>query len=563
MDAYNFDPSLIDVDIDLLTTPADKIKALGPTIQEICNICGVAGVSIGVVQRGSVIYSESFGFRDVENRIKGNADTVYYLGSLTKGFTAEAIGILVEEGKLEWTTPVTNVVPEFFPKDLTIHNQASMVDLLSHRTGLERADALWAQSNNNILLNREQGLRTINQLRAVTPFRGEYRYNNWGYEIAGRVIENLTGGSYSDFLNNKIFKPLGMSRTFNNDSECHGADNVAKGYMTYDDGTPCPVPRPYMAEGTLMNPAGGIQSSVNDLLKYYATLAKSWNDQQTTGMTNTPGSPLKQLVPLLSGNIRTVPSLREQSYAMGWARAQLPGRLCDTSRNQPLMPQMPVIGQGLVLYHHGMLVGFTSAVYIFPESLTVVLLLSNSVAINDGPDWIGHLIIQTLCNDPFRHDYVALARRTLSPGLSAYDRIEGEFKAELQNKIPTAQKPLTSYEGDFYNETRTFFIHIWIKNCNELWMNFQGNQMENYRLKHHNGDEFSWHMTWNEQVKRGRNPVTYMEYWKIKFTKFFQYGAENNRKAKVLSWALEKDLPGEGVQFARRKMGKGFDSLTN
>ncbi|KAK0611637.1 beta-lactamase/transpeptidase-like protein [Immersiella caudata] len=328
---------------------------------------------------------------------------------MTKGFTAQAIGILVEEGKLNWTTPVKDVVPEFRPDDETIYNHANMVDLLRHRTCLERADPFRAQSNNNILLERDQGIRTINQLRA---------------------------GSYSDFLANKIFKPLGTGRSFN-DSDCHGADNVAKSYMVYDDACPCPVPRPRMAEGALMNPAGGIQSSVNDLLRSYTILVKSLNDQQDTGKTITPGSPLKQLLPITSTSIRAVLSLREQGYAMGWARAQLPGRLCDTSRNQAIMPRIPVIGNPehprLALYHHGMFAGFNSAVYIYPVTETVVLLLSNSVAINDGPDWISHLIIQTLFDDPFKHDHVALAQDTLSFGLSSYERIENEFKAELQN----------------------------------------------------------------------------------------------------------------------------------
>ncbi|KAK0732538.1 beta-lactamase/transpeptidase-like protein [Apiosordaria backusii] len=272
-----------------------QLQALDPTIREICSITGVAGVSVGVLRHGEVIYRESFGFRDVEGDLKGDADTIYYLGSMTKGFTAEAIGILVEEGKVEWTTPVKYVVPEFRPNDDIIYEHSNMIDLLSHRTGLERADSFWAQSNNNILLSREKGIQTVNQLQAVTPFRGEYRYNNWGYEIAGRAIENLTGKKYSDFLSEKIFEPLGMSRTFNNDSECHGAANVAKGYMAFDNAAPCPVPRPHMAEGTLMNPAGGFQSTINDLLKYYATLMKSGNNQYESGATSTPGSPLKQL----------------------------------------------------------------------------------------------------------------------------------------------------------------------------------------------------------------------------------------------------------------------------
>ncbi|KAM7193257.1 Beta-lactamase/transpeptidase-like protein [Rhypophila sp. PSN 637] len=329
--------------------------------------------------RGSVVYKEIFGYRDVESRIKGDDDT---------GFTAEAVAILVEEGKLKWTTPVKDIVPGIHPNDETIYNHANMVNLLSHRTGLERTDSFWAQSNNNILLEKHQALRTNNQLRAVTAFRGEYRYNNWDSEIAGRVIENPSGKQYSKSLSDKIFKPLGMS-----------PDNVAKGNMTFDNASPCPVPRPHMAEGTRMNPAGGIQSTVNDLLIYYSALVRSLKDQQETGKTSTPRSPLKQVLQVLSSNIRTALNIREQSYAMG-----------------PRFQKMPMIGNPeqpcLALYHHGMLVGFNNAVYIFPETETVALLLSNAVAINDGPDWIGHLIIQTLFDDPVKHDHVALARGT-------------------------------------------------------------------------------------------------------------------------------------------------------
>lgn len=533
-----------------MAVAASQLQALGTLIREICTICGVAGVSIGVAHQGSVIYNESFGFRDVEGAIKGDEDTIYYLGSMTKGFTAEAVSILVEEGKLQWTTRVNNILPEFQPNDDIIRNHATMLDLLSHRTGLERADAFWAQSHNNILLSREQALPTINQLRAVTPFRSQYRYNNWGYEIAGRVIEKLSGKSYSDFLAEKIFQPLNMSRTFNNDSECHGADNVAKGYMTYDDASPCPVPRPHMAEGTLMNPAGGIQSSVKDLLKYYSMLMKSGNDQFASGKTSTPGSPLKQVSSLLSSNIRTATTIREQSYAMGWARVQLPGSLCDTSRNQVVMKSMPVIGNPehprLAIYHHGMLVGFNNAVYLFPESETAVVLLSNAVAINDGPDWLGHLIIQTLFDDPIKHDYVTLARQTLAFGLETYDRIESQFAAELANQTVKAPKTPDSYVGKYWNQVKTFFMHITNKD-GELWMNLQGNEVENYKLKHHNNDEFTWHMPRNEQVKRGRNPITYMEYWKIKF----DCGLGNT--AKRIFWVIEKDLPGEGMELVKEQ----------
>jgi CubicO group peptidase (beta-lactamase class C family) len=211
---------------------------LSATIQTISFISGIHGLSIGILHYNKVIYTKTFGHRDVEAQIPGDAETIYYLGAMTKGFTAAAIGILVDEEKLDWSAKVKDVLPAFHPADPVVCENATITDLLSHRTGLEHADALWAQSNNNILLSREQALPTINQLRAVTPFRAEFRYNNWGYELAGRIIEKLSGKKYSQFLNERSFDPLGMTRTFNDDSKCHGADNLAQAYMTLDDASP-------------------------------------------------------------------------------------------------------------------------------------------------------------------------------------------------------------------------------------------------------------------------------------------------------------------------------------
>ena len=530
---------------------ASQLQNLAPAIQEICSVSGVAGVSIGVVHHGNPIYTDSFGYRDVENGIKADDETIYYLGSLTKGFTAQAIGILVDEGKLSWTTPVKDILPEFRPSDDVIYNQVTIVDLLGHRSGLERADAIWTQSNGSILLGREDAFRTINQLRAVAPFRTEFRYNNWAYEIAGRIIERLSGVSYSDFLADRIFDPLGMTRTFNSDPSCRGADNVAKGYLACDNSRLFPVPRPRVADGALMNPSGGIQSTISDLLTYYTDLIRSVNDQCQTNKSWTPGSPLKQLAQILSSTIQTAPRLREQSYAMGWARVQLPGTLCDTSRNQALTRSFPTIGDPnhprLALYHHGMNVGFNSAVYLFPESETAVVLLSNSVAINDGPDWIGHLIIQNLFDDPVKHDFVSIARRTLASGLGSYDRTEQQFQAMLSAREPTPPEPLEAYIGKYFNAAKTFFLHITVKSGN-LWMNMQGHAAENYRLKHLGSNAFSWYMSRNEQVKRGRIPIPYLDYWTIKFD-LGAFGGTGR-----ISWTAEKDVP---TEFTREAVEHG------
>jgi CubicO group peptidase (beta-lactamase class C family) len=522
-----------------------NLEALAPTISELCKISGVAGVSIGVLHQGEVIFKRGFGYRDVEENLAPDADTIYYLGSMTKGFTAEAIAILVDEGKLSWNTPVKDLFREFQVNDSTITNYSTMIDLLGHRTGLERADALWAQACQGPLLSREQAMPTINQLRAVTPFRGQYRYNNWGYEIAGRIIESLSESSFSQFLKEKIFEPLEMTRTFNDDVNCHGADNIAKAYSILDDYSTWQISRPTIVDGTLMNPAGGIQSTINDLLKYYGALLKSSDHQFESRTNSTPGSPLKQLSTLLSGHISTAPSIREQSYALGWARAQLPGALCDTSRNAGLISPFPIIGDPkqprLAIYHHGMLVGAANAVYLFPESETAVVLLSNSVAFNDGPDWIGHLIIQTIFNDTTKHDYLKLAQQTADVARGAYAKVEEQL---AKSRVPGGPpRPLADYVGTYRNNVKTFFIDV-AERDGKLWMNFQGNKEETYLLSHSHEDEFTWLMTRDDQVKRSRNAITWADFWRISF----DFGGTASPQR--LFWIIEPELP-KGMPFIR------------
>jgi hypothetical protein len=301
-----------------------------------------------------------------------------------------------------------------------------------------------------------------------------------------------------------------------------------------------------MAEGTLMNPAGGIQSCVKDLLKYYGALMKAANDQFASGKTSTQGLPLKQVPQLLSSNIRTAPRLREQSYACGWARVQLPGILAETSRNQALMAAMPIMGNSehprLVVYHHGMLVGFNNGVYLFPETDTAIVLLSNAVALNDGPGWIGHLIMQALFNDPVKYDFVQLAKDTANTARNVIPAVEAQLEKERGNVA--APKSLHKYVGKYYNKVKTFCMHITEKE-GVSWMNLQGHEVENYQLHHYTGDEFSWLMTRNEQIKRGRNPIGYAEYWKIRFV------SENEDDVSKLFWVIEKDLPGEGMELTK------------
>jgi CubicO group peptidase (beta-lactamase class C family) len=107
----------------------------------------VPGVAIAVVKEGKVILAEGYGFRDIKNQLKVTPQTLFAIGSSSKAFTATAVGILVDEGKLDWNKRVRDYLPTFQLQDEFATEQMTPRDLLCHRSGLPRHDLVWYGSS--------------------------------------------------------------------------------------------------------------------------------------------------------------------------------------------------------------------------------------------------------------------------------------------------------------------------------------------------------------------------------------------------------------------------------
>lgn len=193
---------------------SENLIALRPMITALCKVAGTPGLAIGVIHEGKFIHEDYFGYRDVQAKLKPDRDTVFFVASLTKAITAAALGMLVNDGLLKWTTPVHEILLEMSRSTMLCRDQLSVIDLLSHRTGVAWSDALYLQSNNNILLPKSECIRTFDYLPVITPPGSTYMYNNYGYNIAGLVVEKLSGKDWGEFVKERIFQPLSMTRTF-------------------------------------------------------------------------------------------------------------------------------------------------------------------------------------------------------------------------------------------------------------------------------------------------------------------------------------------------------------
>ena len=508
------------------------------------SIAGTAGLSLGVLHNGEVVHTANFGFRDVKLELPVDDETIFPGCSLTKAMVSATIGVLVEQEALGWDTKVTDILPEFQIRDETIHNITTVTDLLAHRTGMSTSN-YWLGSQNNILIEKDDSMKFLSNQQPVNPFRSQFQYNNLGYELAGHVIEKVTGKRWDKVLGAEILKPLGLSRT---SAVVEEDDNTAKAYTVLDNGSPNEIDGVKAAADKFGGANGGIRSCVKDLLKLYRMIMKSGNDQFNTGRASTPGSPLKHVGQLLSSNIPLKRmSLRESSYALGWVRSQLPNSMGAVGLNPKWMPNgMPTVGKGiasrLVVYHQGSLPGALAAVNLVPESQSAIVVLTNTLALNDCADWVGQLILETLLNVNDKNDYISLARESVANALLWHSSVEADLK---KDRVPgTFPRHLQAYIGTYINSIQTMKIVV-TETSGKLFFALQGLDSEKFELTHHQDDIFTWLRSRNELAERGRFTHQKAVYYKINLN--MTYGNIDK-----LAWTHDTDLP-EGETFFKEQ----------
>ncbi|KAF5718742.1 beta-lactamase family [Fusarium mundagurra] len=523
------------------TNVHDAVASLVPQMDDICKVSGTTGLSVSVVSAGKEAYAKHFGFRDLDAKEAPDGDTTYFIGSVTKGMVAVLVGILVEEGKLEWSTRVASLFPELQDAFDGRGSHITIADLLSHRTGVARSDAIWISRAGNLLLPKSESIRTWAAQPVVREFRSDFLYNNYAYDVVGRIIEMVEQKSLEEVFKERVWEPLGMHRTSMEDLA--GNANAAKAYYALEDASPYEVPIPTISHKTIMGAGGAIRSCTNDLAKYYSSFMRAVNHQFNNKMTSTPDSPFKQLTTILRPhNQLDVTSLREQSYALGWGRAQLPCPLGTLNYNYLLIPSMPVIGQGgpgqLVLYHGGSIQGFNTAVYLLPEAETAIIAMQNSSGLGDACDWIPQMIIHKLSGSTESIDFPHFATVAANAALSLPVKIDDELGKRQERG--TRHLDLEAYTGRYWNALHNFRIDVSIRH-GRLYMTFQGIVNETYELRYYHQHSWTWNVSHNETANLGRYPTRpWISY-------IIEFDCMESEEARALLWKYDEEHPEPGV----------------
>lgn len=189
----------------------NNVELLDKYVEQARNQWQVPGISIVVVQNGKVVMSKGYGVRELGKNEPVTTETLFGAMSTTKAMTAVGLGMLVDEGKLNWDDKVIKHLPNFRVGDPYVTNEIRVRDLLIHNAGLGNADFLWGWSQElspNEIASRMQFAPQAYSLRS------SFIYQNIMYLIAGQVIEKISGMSWEKFTNDRIFVPLQMKSTF-------------------------------------------------------------------------------------------------------------------------------------------------------------------------------------------------------------------------------------------------------------------------------------------------------------------------------------------------------------
>ncbi len=220
----------------------------------------VPGVAVGIVY-GDQTYTAGLGVTSVDNPLEVTDETLFQIGSISKTFTATAVMRLVDMGKLDLNAPVRQYLPGFKVADEAVAATTTVRHLLTHSTGWDGDVFTDTGSNDDALAVYVEKLAGVEQL---APPDALFSYNNAAFSIAGLLIEIVTGKTYEAAIQELIFDPLGMERSF-----FFARDlltfRFAVGHVVIEEAAK--VQRPWELPRAV-NPAGGITCHVKDLLRY-------------------------------------------------------------------------------------------------------------------------------------------------------------------------------------------------------------------------------------------------------------------------------------------------------
>ena len=224
----------------------------------------VPGIAVGIIKDGKVIHAKGYGVRSLNTQKPTDENTLFGIASNSKAFTCTALGMLADEGKIKWEDKVRDYIPEFKLYNPYVTEEFTILDLLTHRSGmgLGAGDLMFFPDSSDFEL--KDIIYNLRFLKPVSGFRTKYDYDNLLYIVAGEIVARVTGNSWDKFVDDRIFKPVGMNNTAGSFDRLKDKSDVIDAHAPVN-GKVQVIARSTVKVG---HAAGGINSNITDLCKW-------------------------------------------------------------------------------------------------------------------------------------------------------------------------------------------------------------------------------------------------------------------------------------------------------
>jgi CubicO group peptidase (beta-lactamase class C family) len=402
----------------------DPLVDLDDYVRRVMRDWEAPGIAVAVVKDDRVVLARGWGVRELGGSIPVDDETIFAIASTSKAFTAAALGMLVDAGRLHWDDRVIDHLPDFRLFDPYVTREMTVRDLLSHRSGLRRGDLLWYASP----FERDEVIHRLRELRPSWSFRARYGYQNIMFTTAGEIVEAVTDTTWDQFVSRRIFDPLGMLHSTTSIRELDGRTNVATPHGRID-GEVMPIP---WRNFDNLGGAGAINSSAADLAQWMRLQLSEGTYQGTCLLSD---SVIKEMhtpqtvVRRSAQDEEMFPESHFAAYGLGWRLMDYRGRL--------------------IVRHGGALDGMRTHVLLVPKEELGVVAIAN---VNEGriPQAIVWHVVDAYLgprDKDWSEVYLAAAQEARDRADSARERREHE---RVSGTTPT--HPLGDYAGTYLSE---------------------------------------------------------------------------------------------------------------
>jgi CubicO group peptidase (beta-lactamase class C family) len=312
----------------------------------------VPGMAIAIVKDDKLLMAKGYGVRKLGDVAPVDERTLFAIGSSSKAFTAAAIAMLVDEGKMKWDEPATKYLPGFQLFDPYVTRELTVRDMLTHRSGLERGDLLWYGTD----YDRDEVLRRVRFLKPSWSLRSRFGYQNIMYLAAGQAVNTASGKNWDEFVRQRIFTPLGMSSSSTSIMALKAETNVASPHAKFDD----KVQPISWRKIDNIGPAGSINSNATDMAQWVRLHLNqgTFKNERILSSGAVKEMHMPQTVMRLEGLSEKIHSETHfMTYGLGWFLQDYRGRK--------------------IVHHGGNIDGMSALVAMIPEEKLGVVILTN------------------------------------------------------------------------------------------------------------------------------------------------------------------------------------------